>query len=360
MEPHQPDRPDDRVPVWERGDGWALGSFRDRAGRALAGLVMGDFAFGVGSLLTAGIGAAAAAPVTVRSLLEDWDGSFDRLQRAAARIRDAGLTDPRWESLRTPLADLSVLAPVQPPGQVFQSGANYREHVIELLVAQRVGAVDGMAEDELRRRSATAVEARIAQDTPYVFLGLPSAICGAYDDVVLPEAGSQHDWELELAVVIGRPARRVARDRALGHVAGYTICNDVTTRDLVYRPDLPAIGTDWLRAKNSPTFLPTGPFLVPAAFVPDPHDLRITLRVNGQLMQDETSADMIFGIGRLIEHVSSLTAMQPGDMLLTGSPAGNGSQWNRFLGDGDLIEADISGLGAHRNHCVAELADGRR
>ena len=250
MESLEPDMPDDRILAWERPGGWALGSFRDRAGRALAGLVMDDVAFDVGALLP---GAGTTTPVAVRSLLEDWDASFERLHRAAARIREAGLTDPRWESLRTPLADLRVLAPIQPPGQVFQSGANYREHVIELLVAQRVGAVDGIGEDELRRRSVTAVEERIAQDTPYVFLGLPSAICGPHDDVVLPELGSQHDWELELAAVIGRPARRVPRDQALRYVAGYTICNDVTTRDLVYRPDLPAIGTDWLRAKNAPT-----------------------------------------------------------------------------------------------------------
>jgi 2-keto-4-pentenoate hydratase/2-oxohepta-3-ene-1,7-dioic acid hydratase in catechol pathway len=137
------------------------------------------------------------------------------------------------------------------------------------------------------------------------------------------------------------------------------VCNDLTTRDLVYRPDLPAIGTDWLRAKNAPTFLPTGPFLVPAAFVADPMDLRITLRLNGQVMQDETTADMIFGVDRLIEHVSRVTEMRPGDMLLTGSPAGNGSQWNRFLGPGDLMEAEISGLGTQRNRCVGEQAGDR-
>jgi 2,4-didehydro-3-deoxy-L-rhamnonate hydrolase len=346
------------APVWERPHGWALGSFRDRAGHPLAGLVLDDAAFDIHRLVVLQNGGPTSL-VTVGSLLDDWDASFEWLNELAAEIRRNGISDPRWESVRTPLADLRVLAPVQPSGQVFQGGANYRQHVIELLVAQRIGGVDGVDAGELRERSVDAVDERIAQDTPYVFLGLPSAMCGAYDDVVLPDVGSEHDWELELAVVIGRPARRVPRGCALDYVAGYTVCNDVTTRDLVYRPDLPAIGTDWLRSKNAPTFLPTGPFLVPAAFVPDPMDLRITLRLNGQVMQDETTADMIFGIDRLIEHVSRVTEMRPGDMLLTGSPAGNGSQWNRFLGPGDLMEAEISGLGTQRNRCVAEQAGDR-
>ena len=109
-----------------------------------------------------------------------------RVLEIAAEIRRNGISDPRWESVRTPLADLRVLAPVQPSGQVFQGGANYRQHVIELLVAQRIGGVDGVDAGELRERSVDAVDERIAQDTPYVFLGLPSAMCGAYDDVVLP------------------------------------------------------------------------------------------------------------------------------------------------------------------------------
>ena len=93
---------------------------------------------------------------------------------------------------------------------------------------------------------------------------------GPYDEIVLPERGANHDWELELAAVIGRPARNLTRENALEHVAGYTICNDITTRSLVYRRDLKAIGTDWFAAKNAPTFLPTGPFLVPAVFAGRP------------------------------------------------------------------------------------------
>jgi 2-keto-4-pentenoate hydratase/2-oxohepta-3-ene-1,7-dioic acid hydratase in catechol pathway len=146
--------------------------------------------------------------------------------------------------------------------------------------------------------------------------------------------------------------RRVPRRDALSYVAGYTIVNDITARDRVFRPDLPGIGTDWLAAKNAPTFLPAGPWLVPAAFAGDPMKLRITLSLNGEVMQDESTADMIFDVARLIEHTSSIATMLPGDLLLTGSPAGNGASRGRFLRPGDVMEGAITGLGRQRNRCV--------
>ncbi len=189
-----------------------------------------------------------------------------------------------------------------------------------------------------------------------MFIGLASAICGPDDNVVLPDIGTQHDWELELGVVIGREAYRVGTEDALSHVAGYVIANDLTTRDRVFRPDMPGLGTDWLAGKNAPTFLPLGPWLVPAAFVPDPARLRVTLKLNGETMQDETTADMIFGVPELIAHVSAITPLRPGDLLLTGSPAGNGAHYGRYLQPGDVMEATITGgavdLGTQRNRCV--------
>lgn len=152
--------------------------------------------------------------------------------------------------------------------------------------------------------------------------------------------------------MIGKPARNIPRERALEHVAGYTIANDLTTRDLVYRPDLQAIGTDWLRAKNAPTFLPTGPFIVPAAFVADPMDVTITLRLNGEVMQSASTEDMIFDVAALVSYVSRRVRLEPGDLLCTGSPAGNGMHHRRFLQAGDVIESEISGLGCQRNECV--------
>lgn len=177
---------------------------------------------------------------------------------------------------------------------------------------------------------------------------------GPYDDVILPARGRQHDWELELAAVIGVGGRHIARERALEHVAGYTIANDLTTRDLVYRSDLQAIGSDWLRSKNAPTFLPLGPWIVPTLFVNDPQQLNIHLSVGGEVMQDESTADMIFDVATLVSYASSLVTLHPGDVLLTGSPAGNGMHHRRFLHSGDVIEATITGLGAQRNVCVGE------
>jgi 2,4-diketo-3-deoxy-L-fuconate hydrolase len=312
---------------------WAIGTF-DCGGRTFAALVVdGDQVVDL-------------SPIGVRStleLFEDWDAARERLARVAASS----------DGERIALTDVRVLPPVM-PRQILQSGANYFEHVIELGIAQGVGSKPGMTDDELREEVTRIMTARATSGEPYLFLGAVSALCGAYDDIVLPPEGEEHDWELELAVVIGRRGRRIPVERALAHVAGYTIANDLTTRDRIYRPDLGPIGTDWVRGKNSPTFLPTGPYILPAEFVENPMDLQITLRLDGDVMQDESTADMIFDVARLISYASNRVTLLPGDLLLTGSPAGNGSHWRRFLKEGDVIEASISGLGTQRNRCVAE------
>ncbi|MCI3279315.1 fumarylacetoacetate hydrolase family protein [Streptomyces cylindrosporus] len=274
---------------------------------------------------------------SVRALFDDWDTRLPRLHELAASA------DGTWHEL----AGLRVLAPVE-PGQILQSGANYRKHVVDLVAAEKE-SVHGATPEEARADAEKMMDERIRSGVPYVFLGSPRAMCGPYDDIVLPELGEQHDWELELALVIGKSGRNVPAEEAMSHVAAYTICNDLTTRDRLYRPDLKAIGTDWFTAKNADTFLPTGPFLVPADFVGDPNDLRITLRHNGVVRQDESTKDMIFDIPRLIAYVSTTTTLRPGDLLLTGSPAGNGAHWGVFLKAGDVVEAEITGLGHQRN-----------
>ena len=134
-------------------------------------------------------------------------------------------------------------------------------------------------------------------------------------------------------------------------MAGYTIVNDVTTRDLVFRRDMPEIGTDWFRAKNAPGFLPAGPWLVPAEFVPE-HPT-ITLRLNGEVMQDESTKDMIFDVATLVAAASRTVPLLPGDLVLTGSPAGNGLHHGRLLRAGDVMEGTITALGTQRIRCVA-------
>jgi 2-keto-4-pentenoate hydratase/2-oxohepta-3-ene-1,7-dioic acid hydratase in catechol pathway len=259
----------------------------------------------------------------------------------------AGQDDGEW----MPLADVTLTAPVE-PRQVLQAGANYRQHVIELVAAGLTQNSDRTPE-EAREFAAKMMDDRAANGEPYFFIGLPACVVGDDVPLVLPPYSEVHDWELELAVVIGREAFRVSKEDALDHVAGYTIVNDITTRDLVFRKDMKEIGTDWYRAKNAPGFLPTGPFLVPATFV-DGGSLNLRLELNGQVMQDGDTSDLLFDIPALISGASQTMPLLPGDILLTGSPAGNGQHWKRFLQDGDVMTGSISGLGTQVVRCVAE------
>jgi len=317
---------------------YRLGTFRRPGAPSYAGVEVADQVLPLDRL--------TPGTPTIAALLTDWPTAATALDAAVEGIRSAG----DWAGAARPAAGLDPDVPFV-PGRIFQSGANYHRHVVDLAVAAAVER--GQDATSARADAVRMMDERVAHGTPYVFLGLPAAMCGAYDDVVLPLAGDQHDWELELGVVIGSAAYRVHRADAWAHVAGYVIVNDLTTRDRVFRPDLPSIGTDWLAGKNAPTFLPTGPWLVPAQFVTDPMSLRITLRLNDETMQDESTADMIFDIPRLIQHVSSICPLQPGDLILTGSPAGNGAHHGRYLKAGDVMTATITGLGEQRNTCVA-------
>jgi 2-keto-4-pentenoate hydratase/2-oxohepta-3-ene-1,7-dioic acid hydratase in catechol pathway len=321
---------------------FGIGTFRDQDGEVFAGVVVGDR---VGQLES-----RFGRRSDVRSFLEAWDDAMPELQAAADAVA-AGRDDYDLDSL-------DIRPPYRVCGPVFQAGANYRTHMLALLDgAERRGDNSDGLTAEARESARAEFDERARTGRPFVFLGSPHAVSGARDDIVLPAGSEQHDWELELAAVIGRRARNVPRKHALDVVAGYTICDDITTRDALARLDARAMGLDWLAGKNSPTFLPTGPVIVPAVHVPDPMDLRISLRVNGRPMQDGTTADMLFDIAALIEHVSRVTEMHPGDLLLTGSPAGNGASHGIFLQPGDVIEGAITGLGSQRNRCVAE-ADG--
>ena len=282
--------------------------------------------------------------LTMRALLDQWAVALPLLHKLAA--------NPGTE--RRPLADFRVHAPIE-PRQVLQSGANYRQHVIDLHVAHRDPA-DDRSEEDRRAEAAEIMDRRAAEDLPYMFIGLPSAITGPYDDVVLPSWAEKPDWELELAVVIGKPAYQVSVEEALEHVAGYTIANDLTDRATVFRRDMPQIGTDWLRSKNAPGFTPLGPWIVPAGSIADPDDVRVTLRLNGETMQDESTKDMIFNVARMVAYASQTARLLPGDLILTGSPAGNGMHWGRLLRDGDVMEGSVTGLGVQRTRCVAEDA----
>ena len=253
-----------------------------------------------------------------------------------------------------PVSQLRVHAPIENPRQFFCAGANYRKHVIDLIIDQKGDPLtSGLAESERRAYAETLMDQHIAEGKPYIFTQPVTTITGPYDDLILQPGLEQPDWELELAVVIGRESFQVSEEDALDCVAGYTIVNDVTNRELIHRHDLKSIGCDWVMGKGLPTYSPLGPFIVPAAHIVDPQQLRIQLRLNRDLMQDESTADMIFPVRRLIEYLSSRIRLLPGDILITGSPSGNGSHFNRFLRPGDEMEGRITGLGALRNRCIA-------
>lgn len=311
--------------------GFGLGTFVS-AGETFVGLVRADVVHDTRPVL--------GRNATLVGLLGDWDANLDALVDFAATLTD-GIA----------IADLEVLPPVQPVGQILCAGANYRRHVEEIVQSTLRNSGDPRSDDELRQFAVEAVEAQARSD-PFMFVGLPSAVSGAFDDVVLWTPGEQHDWELELGVVLKKSAHRISPEEALDHIAGYVMSNDVTVRDVMSRSNVPL--TDYVTSKNRPTFFPTGPVILPARFVPDYHRLQITLKVNGETMQDESIADIIHGVETCVSYASHSTRLSPGDMVLTGSPAGNaGKHGNRWLRPGDVMEASITGLGTQVTRCVA-------
>jgi 2,4-didehydro-3-deoxy-L-rhamnonate hydrolase len=329
---------------------FVLGTFSVAGSPVFPGLVMGDRMVALRALepICAGLGAKLRRTESLLCLLEEWPDNERALQRVAGHLAGAPFT-----ALSVPLELVQIHAPLE-PRQIFCSGANYRKHVIDLIVDQaRDPEVQGMTREQRLAYAVNLMDERAAHGTPYIFSRVWSSIAGPFDPITLPANAEQPDWELELAIVIGKPAFHVERAAAFDYIAGYTICNDVTNRELVHRQDLKALGSDWIMGKNMPGYMPMGPYLVPASFVPTPQDVRITLKLNGDVMQNESTADMIFDIPRLIEYLTSRVRLWPGDLLLTGSPSGNGSHYSRFLQPGDVMEGSITGMGAQRNLCVS-------
>ena len=190
-----------------------------------------------------------------------------------------------------------------------------------------------------------------APPEPIVFMKATSCINGPNDHVVLPRGSRKTDWEVELGVVIGRTAKYVDEASALNHVAGYCIVNDVSEREFQIERH-----GQWVKGKSADTFGPIGPWLVTTDEIADPQDLGMWLRVNGQPMQQGTTADMIFDVAYLVSYLSRFMSLHPGDIIATGTPAGvgMGRKPPRFLQSGDLVELGIDGLGSQRQRVVAD------
>ncbi len=281
-------------------------------------------------------------------LLQDWEAVLPRLEGwagdedAFAQAEDFGSAD-----IRLPYR----------PGQVFCTGANYKKHVVGLIMgdpSMRTAEHENLSREEMQRLVEDRMDQR-ANALPYCFIKLPSCAIGARDDIVLPSNVEKPDWELELGVVIGRRAHHVSAERAMEHIAGYAVVNDLTAREHIFRRDGSAIGADWLSGKCFPTFLPFGPMIVPRSQIGDPYDLNLNLSVNGKVYQDESTADMMASIERQIAYLSDRVILEPGDVICTGSPYGNGSAFGVFLKPGDEMIGTITGLGTQRNRCVAEV-----
>jgi 2-keto-4-pentenoate hydratase/2-oxohepta-3-ene-1,7-dioic acid hydratase in catechol pathway len=209
--------------------------------------------------------------------------------------------------------------PIDRPGKIVCVGLNYRDHAEEQGV-------------ELPK-------------APLLFAKFPTALIGPGEPIVIPPLVQQADYEAELAVVIGSRVKGVSKENALEAVRGYLCANDVSARDLQFGDG------QWTRGKSPDTFCPIGPALVPAAEVADPHALWIRAVVNGEVLQDSTTANLIFGVDEIISYASQTSTLEPGDLILTGTPAGVGifREPKRLLEHGDVVTIEIEGLGSLTN-----------
>jgi 2-keto-4-pentenoate hydratase/2-oxohepta-3-ene-1,7-dioic acid hydratase in catechol pathway len=214
--------------------------------------------------------------------------------------------------------------PIERPGKIVCVGLNYRDH------AEEQGA-------ELPR-------------APLLFAKWPSALVGPGEAIVLPRTSARVDYEAELGVVIGERVKGVSAENALEAVLGYLCLNDVSARDFQFGDG------QWTRGKSPDTFCPVGPRLVPREQVPDPQALRIRCLLNGEVMQDSTTANMIFSVAEVIAYASATSTLEPGDLIATGTPAGVGvfRKPPRLLSDGDEVTVEVEGLGALTNPVRAE------
>ncbi|MFD5086842.1 fumarylacetoacetate hydrolase family protein [Kitasatospora sp. NPDC058406] len=265
---------------------------------------------------TPAVRAAAGRTFDLRGLTPDIDAGFlagDGIARVRRALAEGSLPEIDATGLR-------VGAPIARPGKIICIGLNYSDH------AEETGAP--------------------IPDRPVVFMKDPATVVGPYDEVLIPRTSVRTDWEVELAVVIGRRARYLTDDvQSTGTIAGYTISNDISERE--FQLDF---SSQWDLGKSCETFNPLGPWLVPADEIPDPQALGMRLSVNGKLRQDGSTKNMIFGIPYLIRYLSQYLVLNPGDVINTGTPAGValGLPDTPYLRPGDTVELSIDGLGLQR------------
>lgn len=251
-------------------------------------------------------------PDTVAGIFSNWSQHQPALE-ALVKKADGGV----------PLDQVELLAPLQFPGKILCSGANYFDHMAEM------GFPD-----------VTKASQRL-----FFFMKPPrNAIVGPGPNVLMPRGTKAFDWEVELAVIIGKTARYVSVEDAMSHIAGYSVAIDFSARDFNKAPDQ-FYKLDWVAGKGNDTCCPMGPCIVPASQFPSPQAARLRLAVNGEVKQDSDAGKMIFSIAEQISRASEIMTLDPGDVLLTGTPAGVGVPKQTFLKVGDKVDAEIDGIG---------------
>jgi len=312
------------------GDTYKLASYAGPDGSTRAGIVVDAQMVDVEQALRV----AAALPVpacsSVLSILERWDLLSPRLRMLARRVREGALS-----AACASLSEVTLQPPVMYPSAIFCAGANYKDHVREM--SRALGLPEEPDPHELGLQ-------------PWHFLK-PSQACvrATGERINLPVYSRCVDWEAEIALVIGRPCRNVGVDEALQYVAGLTIVNDLSARDHLKRDRVPAgspFHYDWVSQKCFDGALPMGPWICPLEDLgANLHDLAIKLWVNEELMQDSSSANLIFSFREQIAHLSTRVTLRPGDVIATGTPAGCGAARGRFLQPGDRVRISVAGIG---------------
>lgn len=250
--------------------------------------------------------------------------AFDSLQQVIEGA-DGAVHDIAPDAASLPLADVQLVAPLAKPPRIFAVGLNYADHA---------------AESKMK-----------VQTVPTVFMKLSSSVCGPSDEVILPKNSTEPDYEVELAVVIGKSGYRIAASDWQEYVFGYTILNDVSARDVQLAT------SQWTLGKSFPTFSPLGPCIVTKDEIADPHALDIALSIDGEVLQNSNTRNLIFKLPALIEYISSLTPLEPGDIISTGTPegVGLGHDPKRWLRDGEEMVCTIQGIGELRNRTRQEV-----
>ncbi len=306
---------------------YRLLTYEGPGGKPLAGILIGDRVVKAADLLK---GVRGVDGSSILALLQTWERASKALDRAVAKTRSGK---------GAPLAKLKLLPPILYPPAVFCAGANYWDHLEEMM-------------EHMRRTTGQAPQ-MTKQKEPWFFIKTGAhSIVGHDRPVRLPTFSKMMDWEIELGVVIGKPARNVPPAAALDYVAGYVICNDLSARDFVKREGSPFV-FDWLGQKCFDDACPMGPYLTPAQFVGDPMALDLELSINGAVKQRSNTRKMVHGVQEQIAYLSSRLTLRPGDVIATGTPAGVGLPKGEFLEAGDLMTLAIERCGVLRNRCAA-------